>query len=422
MRSGLRDARSHQSEDASPEHAKPEWRVARLSDVADFRLGKMLDGRKNKGYPRSYLANVNVRWGRFDLDDLREMRFEEHEIEKYGLRDGDIVMCEGGEPGRCALWKEQLPGMILQKALHRIRPYACMSNQFLYYNLFYRGRTGRFAPLFTGATIRHLPRQQLAKVEVDVPPMVVQERIADILSAYDDLIENNRRRIALLEQAARELYREWFVRLRYPGHESTRIADGLPEDWARKRFADVCLTTGGGTPSTKRAEYWDGDITWVVPTDVTNNDCVVLLDSARKITEKGIRESSAKMVPPETILMTSRASVGFFAVVDREVCTNQGFVNVVPHDEGLRLYLLFNLMSRVPEIRSKAQGTTYPEISKGRFREMEVVIPTRAIATEFSRRTSEVIDQVRCLKRSTSALTQARDILLPRLMCGEIAV
>ena len=421
MRSGVGDVRSHQSEAASPEHAKPDWRVARLADVADFRLGKMLDGRKNKGYPRPYLANVNVRWGRFDLDDLREMRFEEHEIQKYGLRHGDIVMCEGGEPGRCALWKECLPGMTIQKALHRIRPDACMSNQFLYYNLLYRGRAGRFAPLFTGTTIKHLPRQQLAKVEVDVPPMAVQERIADILSSYDDLIENNRRRIALLEQAARELYREWFVRLRFPGHESTRIIDGVPEGWQHKKIADVCLTTGGGTPSTKRAEYWDGDITWIVPTDVTSNDCLVLLDSARRITEKGLRESSAKMVPAETILMTSRASVGFFAIMDREACTNQGFINLVPHDEEMRLYLLFDLINRVPEIRSNAYGTTYPEISKGRFREMGVVVPKRAVVTEFSHRASEVIDQVRCLKRSTAALTKARDLLLPRLMSGEVA-
>ena len=250
----------------------------------------------------------------------------------------------------------------------------------------------------------------------------VQRRIADILSAYDELIENNRRRIALLEQAARELYREWFVRLRFPGHQNTRIVDGLPEGWERKKIADVCLTTGGGTPSTKSADYWDGDITWVVPTDVTNNDCLVLLDSVRKITEEGLRESSAKMVPAETILMTSRASVGFFAIMDREVCTNQGFINVVPHDEEIRLYFLFNFISRVPEIRNNAQGTTYPEISKGRFREMDLVIPKRAVATEFSRKASEVIDCVRCLKRSTSALTQARDILLPRLMSGEARV
>ena len=208
----------------------------------------------------------------------------------------------------------------------------------------------------SGTKVRHTSPGRICKVRVRVPCVESQARIADILSAYDDLIENNRRRIALLEQAAREIYREWFVRFRFPSHETTRIVNGLLEGWECKKIADVCLTTGGGTPSTKRAEYWEGDVTWVVPTDVTNNDCLVLLDTARKITEKGLRESSAKMVSAETILMTSRASVGFFAIMDREVCTNQGFINVVPHDEGIRLYLLFNLMNRVSEIRSNAPG------------------------------------------------------------------
>ena len=195
-----------------------------------------------------------------------------------------------------------------------------------------------------------------------------QQHIASILSAYDDLIENNQRRIQLLEQSAQLLYKEWFVHLRFPGHEHVTITDGVPEGWERKTIADVCETVGGGTPSTKVSEYWGGDVTWVVPTDVTKNDCLILLDSERKITEKGLRESSAKLVPANTILMTSRASVGFFALMDIEVCTNQGFINIIPHNEEMRMYLLFNLMSRVAEIRSNAKGTTYPEISKGRFR------------------------------------------------------
>ena len=294
--------------------------------------------------------------------------------------------------------------------------------RFIYYYFSSPTALVRIINLVSSSGVPHINLTVLRNFELPVPPVETQRHIADILSAYDDLIENNRRRIALMEQAARELYREWFVRFRFPNYETTRIVDGLPEGWERKKIADVCLTTGGGTPSTKRDEYWEGDVTWVVPTDVTNNDSLVLLDSARKITEKGVRESSAKMVPAGTILMTSRASVGFFATMDREVCTNQGFINIIPHDEGISLYLLFNLIYRVSEIRSNAHGTTYPEISKGRFREMDVVIPKRAVAADFSCRASEIINQVRCLKRSTSALTQARDILLPRLMSGKVAV
>ena len=248
-----------------------------------------------------------------------------------------------------------------------------------------------------------------------------QTEIAAILSAYDDLIENNRRRIQLLEQAARLLYKEWFVRLRFPGYEHVKIRDGVPEGWERKAIADVCETVGGGTPSTKVSEYWDGDVTWVVPSDVTKNDCLVLLDSERKITNKGLRESSAKLVPANTILMTSRASVGFFAIMDVEVSTNQGFINIIPHDEETRMYLLFNLMSRVTEIRSNAKGTTYPEISKGRFRQMDIIIPPKSLIGQFARFTSDTIKQIRYLKRGILQLTKARDLLLPRLMNGDIS-
>ena len=398
------------------------WERKRLGEVADFTLGKMLDQKKNKGEPLPYLANVNVRWGSFDLDDLRQMRFETHEAERFGLKFGDIVMCEGGEPGRCAIWKDYQPCMMIQKALHRIRPHDGLDNKFLFYTFLLKGKTGGFSPLFTGSTIKHLPREKLAKIEVDIPPLTTQKRIASILSAYDDLRENNRRRIQLLEQAARLLYKEWFIHLRFPGHEHVKIKDGVPAGWEKKKIADVCETVGGGTPSTKVPDYWDGDITWVVPSDITKNDCLALLNSGRMITEKGLRKSSAKMVPAETILMTSRASVGFFALMDYEVCTNQGFINIIPREHEMRMYLLFNLMSRVEEIRSNAKGTTYPEISKGRFRDMGVVVPPKILVNEFAEFASDVIHQVRFLKRSTQKLEQARDLLLPRLMNGTVQV
>jgi len=136
------------------------WIKKPLAELADFRLGKMLDEKKNRGELRPYLANVNVRWGEFDFEALREMRFEEDELERYGLKYGDIVMCEGGEPGRCAFWKEPVQGMMIQKALHRIRPYDGLDNRFLYYSFVYLGKRGAFSPLFTGATIKHLPKEK----------------------------------------------------------------------------------------------------------------------------------------------------------------------------------------------------------------------------------------------------------------------
>ena len=213
-----------------------------------------------------------------------------------------------------------------------------------------------------------LNRNHIHGLPIHLADRTTQNAIVSILSAYDDLVENNRRRISLLEEAARMLYREWFVRLRFPGHEHVRIIDGIPEGWQRQTFGDVCDAIGGGTPSTEKPEYWnDGDVPWFTPTDVTRNSCLALLDSEKKITETGLRGSSAKMLPAGTVLMTSRASVGFFGIIGSPSCTNQGFISLLPHDARARMYLLHNLMHRVEEIRSHAGGATYKEINKSKL-------------------------------------------------------
>jgi type I restriction enzyme S subunit len=274
-----------------------------------------------------------------------------------------------------------------------------------------------------GTNVPHISGAQIKAFKFRLPGENEQAAIADILSAYDDLIENNRRRIALLEEAARMLYREWFVHFRFPGHEHVKIIDGLPEGWERRTFDDICETIGGGTPQTEKPEYWnDGDIAWYTPTDITRNPCLALLDSATKITEAGLRGSSAKMLPSGTLLMTSRASVGFFGIIETPSCTNQGFISVIPHDPKARMYLLHNLMHRVEEIRSHAGGATYKEISKGKFRALPVVMPEVSLLREFEEQTTTLHAQVRTLHSMNQKLAQARDLLLPRLMNGEIAV
>lgn len=263
----------------------------------------------------------------------------------------------------------------------------------------------------------------LKEEQINVSALQVQRRIAYTLKIYDDLIENNRRRMGLLEEAARQLYREWFVRLRFPGHEHTRITNGVPAGWERRRIGDIAECVGGGTPSTAVSTYWeDGDVMWVTPTDVTRNEHLVLLDSEKKITESGLQNSSARLVPSHAVLMTSRASVGFFAVAGRELCTNQGFISIVPHKPFLSRYLLFHLSARVEEIRAMGSGSTYPEVSRGKFREFEVLLPGATLALTFDEQVSQLLNQIRILKQQNQKLRTARDLLLPRLMSGEITV
>ena len=297
-----------------------------------------------------------------------------------------------------------------------------VNNEFLYY--FLKSNTTLLENHSSGATFKELSASRLRNINIVIPESIdVQAKIASTLSAYDDLIENNLKRIKLLEEAAQLLYRKWFVDFKFPGYEKTKFINDIPKGWQIKTMDDVCQSVGGGTPSIKVPQYWDnGTVTWVIPSDITKNNCLILLDSEKKISQEGLRHSSAKMLPPDTILMTSRASVGFFGLIDKEVCTNQGFISVIPNKNYMRMYLLFNLMNRRGEILSKAGGATYKEINKSTFRGLKILLPDEDILKRFNPLTYEYLKQARILKKQNHRLKEARDILLPRLMDGSIEV
>ncbi len=152
------------------------WPVSRLDHLASSCLGKMLDKQKNRGTPRPYLRNINVRWGSFDLTDVQEMLFEEDELERYTVQRGDVVVCEGGEPGRCAVWMQSVP-MYIQKALHRVRCGPALLPTFLAYWLRHLASSEILARHFSGTTIQHLPGVRLAALDVPHPPVREQERV-----------------------------------------------------------------------------------------------------------------------------------------------------------------------------------------------------------------------------------------------------
>lgn len=409
------------------------WTQENLADAPI----EIIDGDRGKNYPTQnelleqghclFLSATNVTKDGFAFDKCQYITEQkDNALRKGRVRRNDVVLTTRGTLGNVAYYSESIPfenvrinsGMVtIQTDQDKLLP------RYLYYFLKSELFQSQVRALQSGAAQPQLPIRDIKKIKISYPDTVLQDRIADVVGAYDDLIENNRRRIALLEEAARLLYREWFVHSRFPGHEHVKIVDGVPEGWEQKIFGDVCDTIGGGTPSTKVPEYWtDADVTWITPTDITRNNCLALLDGEKKISQAGLKKSSAKLVPAYTILMTSRASVGFFGIIDREVCTNQGFINIIPHEEVLRYYLLFNLIHRVEEIRAHAGGSTYAEISKSKFRALPVTIPTNELLEDFDERIRPILDQVRCLKKQMESLAQARDLLLPRLMDGRLEV
>lgn len=358
--------------------------------------------------------------------EMERVQLNERELASMLVAPGDLLFARQSlvlsGAGKCSIVVDAQEATTFESHLIRVR-LKRKSAEPRFYHYYFKSPQSGMRSIVTQGVQAGIRANDLKRLPVPLPELAEQERIANTLTAYDELIENNRRRIKLLEESARLLYREWFVHLRFPGHEHVKIVDGVPQGWGRRTMADVAETVGGGTPSTTVSAYWDGgDITWFSPTDLTNNDCLALLDSGKKITESGLRNSSAKMLPPETILMSSRASIGFFGLHDKPACTNQGFISLIPYDVSYRYYLLYNLLSRKEEIISHAGGTTYKEINKSTFRVLPILWPGKELAGQFSDFASDVMAQVRTIKRQTEKLRQARDLLLPRLMSGEIAV
>lgn len=371
------------------------WQTRPLREIADFVLGKMLDQAKNRGELLPYLANVNVRWGDFDLSDLREMRFEPHEVERYGLKPGDIVMCEGGEPGRCALWKGQREGMMIQKALHRIRPRAGLDSTFLYYAFLNIGKQNGFAPFFTGATIKHLPREQLARVLIRFPEWSEQRAIAVVLSAYDDLIATNQRRIALLEDAARRLYREWFVHLRFPGHEQVEVKDGVPQGWTQKPLRDIApLHYGKALKSTDRKE---GNVPVYGSSGIVGLHNAALIDSG-------------------AIIVGRKGNVGSLYFSPVPCFPIDTVYYIAPTQASCRLYLALHQLNFI------SSDAAVPGLNRTYAHSLAVLQPSNDVDEAFERLVQPVFEQIQQLTEQNAKLAQARDLLLPKLMSGQLDV
>ena len=351
---------------------------------------------------------------------------ETHQLLKRSILKVDdvLITIAGAQIGRCGFVKEHNVPANTNQAVGIVRVNKAKAfPRFIYY--FFKQKSTFDFIQGLGAAQAAQPNLNLAnlkQIKFPAPLLDEQRKISGVLSAYDELIEKNSRQIQLLEEAARQLYKEWFVRLRFPGHEQIKVVAGIPEGWEKRIFDDICQSIGGGTPSTSKRDYWDGDIEWVTPSDITRSNSIYLIETENKITDSGLRNSSAKMLPGNAILMTSRASIGFFAIANRPVCTNQGFIAIVPNNEYSREYLLFNLVSRVDELRAQASGTTFKEISKGKFRGLSVLWPPESIQAEFSDWIVTHLKKIQSLSIMNNKLRQARDLLLPRLMNGEIRV
>ncbi len=330
-------------------------------------------------------------------------------LSKHKLNIGDLVLPRRGDINKRVICKQENEGWLCGTGCLKIRLNDdIVDPNYLYYYFTLAHVVEAILNKAVGSTMLNLSGGILSSTELVYPPLPTQRKIASILSAYDDLIENNLKRIKLLEEQAF---------LKYKGIVNSEKLEEFTID-------EVCETLGGGTPATSNRQFWDeGEILWFSPTDLTKHNSIVLLDSDKKITELGLQKSSAKLVPPKTILMTSRASIGYFGLINKPASTNQGFINIIPFNENHRAYMLFDLKNRKEEIIGNANGSTFLEISKGKFRQMKIKLPkSERILIEFEKEFEILFNLIENLLKQNTKLREARDILLPKLMNGQIAV
>lgn len=291
--------------------------------------------------------------------------------------------------------------------------------------LFYLVATEEFTSIAnSGSSGTRMPRadwKQLLKSEWVLPETIDQQKeIASILSSLDEKIELNLQMNQTLEDVAQALFKEWFVNFNFPGFDG-ELVDGLPKGWTLKILGELVQVKGGTTPKTSVDEYWNGDYHWSTPKDLSNLHSPVLLDTDRKITEAGLKQISSGILPKGTLLLSSRAPVGYLAISEVPTAINQGYIAILGKSVS-NLYMLFWLKENIGLVHGMANGSTFQEVSKSNFKKIEAVQPDSQTLAAFDNFIEPIYQQIADNEKQTRSLSQIRDTLLPRLLSGKLKI
>lgn len=421
-----------------------DWPLVRLGDHVDACLGKMLDAKKNKGDMQPYLGNVNVRWGAFDLSDLSEMRFEPHEEERYGLLPGDLVVCEGGEPGRCAVWTGPVQQMKIQKALHRIRPKPSLDNYYLYYWFRHAANVGLLDAHFTGTTIKHLTGKAIAALQVPLPPVKTQRVSVEVLRRLDGRIDLLRQTNVTLESIAQALFKSWFidfdpVRAKAEGREPEGMDAAtaalfpaefeesalrlMPRGWHVAAIQDVVESVYDG-PHATPPEASEGPVFLGIK-NLTGTS--IDLGEVRHIGEEDWARWTKRVTPrTDDIVFSYEAALGLFALIPPGLrcCLGRRLALVRPKQTAGTPHFWFHQFTGAPFQRlldkHTVQGATVNRIALKEFPSFTVMDPGEQLRAAFEAVARPLWTRIHANRQQALNLAELRDALLPRLISGKL--
>ena len=336
---------------------------------------------------------------------------------KYVPENTVIVAMYGVTAGKCAIAK--IPLTTNQACCNLIIDKEKADYCYVYYYL--RQQSDSLNKLAIGGAQQNLNALTIKKFKIALPTLPTQKKIASILSAYDRLIENNTRRIRLLEQMAENLYKEWFVRFRFPEHEKVEMINGLPKGWKRTKLIKNIKTSSGGTPSRNKGEYYkNGTIPWIKTGEL--QDCI-LINTEECITEDAVNNSSAKLFPKGTLLMAMfGVNVGKLGISEIEATCNQACCVFTPKQIDYKYYLFHYLKSIREYLLSISFGAAQQNLSQELIKSIRVLFPDEKTNISFVKEVEPLFKEISIIQQQNQLLTRQRDLLLPRLMSGKLEV
>lgn len=388
----------------------------RLKDVCEFIVDCPHSTAKDEGQGYPLIRTPNIGKGRFNLEGVH--RVSEDVYRKRNLRatpqDNDLIFAREAPAGNVAIIKNGEKYCLGQRTV-LIRPNCeYVYPDFLTYYLLAPQQQYGLLGMANGATVAHVNLPVIRELEITLPPIEIQRRIANILSAYDDLIENNQKQIKLLEEAAQRLYKEWFVDLRFPGYENTKIVDGVPEGWTRPSMNDIAEYLNGyafkpedwrekGKPIIKIKEMNEG-----ITTATPRND-------GSTIPEK-------YNITAGDILFSWSATLTAMIWASEDGLLNQHLFKVTPNNGVCREYVLQSILKTLDEFKNLTTGSTMKHIQRGKLKEVFVNLPSQEVMEKFSSIVEVYREKILILQKQNIFLQEARDRLLPKLMSGELEV
>ena len=402
-----------------------EWKEVKLSDISHLQYGYTATSKKINVGPK-YLRITDIVKDTIDWDNVPFCKIEEKKISKYLLNIGDIVVARTGNTvGYAKLIRKDIfavfASYLIRIQLNQTKADPNYVGRLIESNIFKK----YIHSMKSGAAQPNANAEVIGRFQFCLPPLKTQQKIASILSTYDDLIENNNRRITILEEMAQKLYREWFVKFRFPGYEEVKMVESelglIPEGWEVKRIDDFGKVVTGKTPSKKREEYYGNDVPFIKTPDMHNG--IFVINTNEYLTYEGADSQKNKYLPPKSISVSCIGTVGIVSINAISAQTNQQINSVVLKESFFLEFLYFALLDLKSTIQNYGStGATMANLSKGKFEQLKIIVPSQNLIKYFHKIVSPLFNQILIFSKKNINLKQQRDLLLPKLISGKIDV